>query len=76
MDIRGLRAEKALEEVGKFIDEARLLGERDISILHGKGDGILKTIIRDFLKTNSEVESYKSARIELGGEGITQVKLN
>ena len=76
LDIRGLRAEKALEEVGKFIDEARLLGERDISILHGKGDGILKTIIRDFLKTNSEVESYKSARIELGGEGITQVKLN
>ncbi len=76
LDIRGLRAEKALQEVGKFIDEARLLGERDISILHGKGDGILKTIIRDFLKTNSEVESYKSARIELGGEGITQVKLN
>ncbi|MFA5541777.1 MAG: Smr/MutS family protein [Bacteroidales bacterium] len=76
LDIRGLRAEKALEEVGKFIDEARLLGERDISILHGKGDGILKTIIRDFLKTNSEVESYKSPRIELGGEGITQVKLN
>ena len=76
LDIRGLRAEKALEEVGKFIDEARLLGERDISILHGKGDGILKTIIRDSLKTNSEVESYKSARIELGGEGITQVKLN
>lgn len=76
LDIRGFRAEKALEEVGKFIDEARLLGERDISILHGKGDGILKTIIRDFLKTNSEVESYKSARIELGGEGITQVKLN
>lgn len=76
LDIRGLRAEKALQEVGKFIDEARLLGERDLSILHGKGDGILKTIIRDFLKTNSEVESYKSARIELGGEGITQVKLN
>lgn len=76
LDIRGLRAEKALEEAGKFIDEARLLGERDLSILHGKGDGILKTIIRDFLKTNSEVESYKSARIELGGEGITQVKLN
>lgn len=76
LDIRGFRAEKALEEVSKFIDEARLLGERDLSILHGKGDGILKTIIRDFLKTNSEVESYKSARIELGGEGITQVKLN
>jgi DNA mismatch repair protein MutS2 len=76
LDIRGFRAEKALEEVSKFIDEARLLGERDISILHGKGDGILKTIIRDSLKTNSEVESYKSARIELGGEGITQVKLN
>lgn len=76
LDLRGFRADQALEEVSKFIDEARLLGEREVSILHGKGDGILKTIIRNFLKTNSEIKTYKSARIELGGEGITNVELN
>lgn len=75
IDIRGERAEQALEKVSKFIDEALLLGEREISILHGKGNGILKTIIRDYLRTNSEVQSFKSAHIEFGGEGITIVKL-
>lgn len=75
IDLRGERAEIAIEKVGKFIDEARLLGERELSILHGKGNGILKTIIREFLRTNSEVKSFKSAPTEFGGEGITMVSL-
>lgn len=75
IDLRGERAEIAIEKVGKFIDEARLLGERELSILHGKGNGILKTVIRESLRKNSEVKSFKSAPIELGGEGITMVSL-
>lgn len=75
IDLRGERAEIAIEKVGKFIDEARLLGERELSILHGKGNGILKTVIRESLRKNSEVKSFKSAPIEFGGEGITMVSL-
>lgn len=75
LDLRGERAEKAIERVEQFIDQARLLGERDLSILHGKGDGILKIIIRDYLKTNLEVKSFKGAHVDLGGEGITMVTL-
>lgn len=76
LDLRGERAEGALEKLSQFIDQARLLGEREISVLHGKGDGILKTIIRDYLKTNSEVKTFSSARLEFGGEGITMIFLN
>lgn len=76
LDLRGCRADEALNKLSKHIDQARLLGERELSILHGKGDGILKTVIRNYLKDNSEVESYKAAAVEFGGEGITQIKLN
>ncbi len=76
LDLRGCRADEALDKLSKHIDQARLLGESELSILHGKGDGILKTVIRNYLKEHSEVESYKAAAVEFGGEGITQIKLN
>lgn len=75
IDLRGERADEALKRLGKQIDTARLLGETELSVLHGKGDGILKTVLRDYLKNNPEVESFKAARLEFGGEGITQIKL-
>lgn len=75
IDLRGYRADEALKHLSKQIDNARLLGETEISVLHGKGDGILKTVLRDYLKECPEVESFKAARLEAGGEGITQIKL-
>lgn len=75
LDLRGCRADEALNKLSKHIDQARLLGESELSILHGKGDGILKTVLRDYLKECSEVESFKAAAVEFGGEGITKIKL-
>ena len=75
LDLRGCRAEEALNKLSKHIDQARLLGESELSILHGKGDGILKTVLRDYLRECSEVESFKAAAVEFGGEGITKIKL-
>ncbi|MDR0972091.1 MAG: Smr/MutS family protein [Bacteroidales bacterium] len=75
LDLRGERAEDVEDKVGKFIDQARLLGERELSLLHGKGNGILKTIIREYLKNNPEVKSFRPANVEFGGEGITLVSL-
>lgn len=75
LDLRGQRAEEALAELQKFIDEAQLLGERELRILHGKGYGILKTLIRQRLQAMSEVQSCHSERLELGGDGITVVHL-
>ncbi len=75
LDLRGCRADEAINKLSKHIDQARLLGESELSILHGKGDGILKTILRDYLRECSEVESFKAAAVEFGGEGITKIKL-
>lgn len=75
LDLRGHRAEEALSELQHFLDEAQLLGERELRILHGKGYGILKTIIREQLQANRDVQSFHSERLELGGDGITVVHL-
>lgn len=75
LDLRGQRAEEALEQLQRFLDEAQLLGEKELRILHGKGYGILKTIIRDRLQSNSDVKNCHSERLELGGDGITVVHL-
>ena len=75
LDLRGMRAEEALSMLSHFVDEAQLLGEKELRVLHGKGYGILKTVVRDFLRSNSDVQSVCSERIELGGDGITLVYL-
>ena len=75
IDLRGQRAEEALSELQRFFDEAQLLGERELRILHGKGYGILKSLIREHLQANRDVQTFHSERLELGGDGITVVHL-
>ena len=75
LDLRGHRAEEALSELQHFLDDAQLLSEKDLRILHGKGYGILKTLIRQHLQSLSEVQSFHSAPVDLGGDGITVVHL-
>ena len=58
-----------------FLDDAQLLSEKEIRILHGKGYGILKQMIREYLQANRDVQSFRSERLELGGDGITVVHL-
>jgi DNA mismatch repair protein MutS2 len=75
IDLRGKRVEEALDQVAKYLDEALLLSIKEVSILHGKGNGILRKVIREFLSSQPQVVSFEDARIESGGHGITQVKL-
>jgi len=75
IDLRGKRAEEALDEVDKYIDEAILLSIKEINILHGKGDGILRKLIREFLSKQKEVISFNDAPPETGGNGVTKVSL-
>ena len=75
LDLRGQRADEALDHLQHFLDDAQLLGERELRILHGKGYGILKQLIREHLQANRDVQSYHSERLELGGDGITVVHL-
>lgn len=75
IDVRGKRAEEAMELVGKYIDESLLLSIKEVSILHGKGNGILRKVLRDYLSRLKEVAAFEDAPIEAGGTGITRVKL-
>lgn len=75
LDLRGQRADEALMNLSHFMDDAQLLGEKELRILHGKGYGILKQMIREWLQGNKDVQSFRSERIELGGDGITVVQM-
>lgn len=75
LDLRGQRAEEAIENLRRFLDEAQLLGEHELRILHGKGYGILKEIVKQQLQGNRDVASFGPERVELGGDGITVVHL-
>ena len=73
LDVRGKRAEEALDIVDKYLDEAKLLSIKEVSILHGKGNGILRKLIREKLSHIHEIERFCDASLETGGTGITRV---
>ena len=75
IDLRGQRGDEAMENLQRFLDDAQLLSEKELRILHGKGYGILKQMIREYLQGNRDVQSFRSEKLELGGDGITVVKL-
>lgn len=75
LDIRGKKPEEAEFEVVRFIDDAYASNTKEVEILHGKGTGVLKQTVTEILKSHKFVESFNFAKIELGGEGITIVKL-
>ncbi len=75
IDVRGMRAEEALVFIKNWIDEAILISAKDLEVLHGTGNGILRQIIRDYLSTLSEVQSFADAHIDFGGSGKTIIKM-
>ncbi|MDD4847347.1 MAG: Smr/MutS family protein [Bacteroidales bacterium] len=75
IDLRGERTEDALVMVESYLDEAVLVGVKDLKILHGKGNGILRQRIRSLLSKIHEVEKFRDEENEFGGTGITLVTL-
>ena len=75
IDVRGMRGEEALQAVMYFIDDAIQVGVSRVRILHGTGTGILRELIRNYLKTVGGIHSFADENIQLGGAGITVVDL-
>lgn len=71
IDVRGMRADEALQEVQDFIDDAILVGVSQVRILHGKGNGILRHLIRQYLNTIPNIASVRDEHVQFGGAGIT-----
>lgn len=75
IDVRGMRADEALQAVTYFLDDAVQFNAGRLRILHGTGHGILKTLIRQQLKANPNVADFRDEDVRFGGAGITVVDL-
>ena len=73
LDLRGKRVDEAQALLQRYIDDAILCSISEVQILHGKGNGVLRQITRDYLRSQKEVKSAKDAPLEGGGAGITVV---
>jgi len=75
LDLRGEKPDEAEFEVIRFLDSAYTGNYERVEILHGKGTGALKKMVKDILLKHEHVKTFYFAPVELGGEGITIVEL-
>lgn len=75
LDLRGLTVEEALLETDKFIDDARLSGIGQVTIIHGKGTGALRTAIHTQLRTTAGIKSFRLGVYGEGETGVTIVEM-
>ncbi|MDR1666746.1 MAG: Smr/MutS family protein [Bacteroidales bacterium] len=75
IDVRGMRTDEALPKVEELVTEASMLNIGEVRILHGKGNGILRQMIRQFLKDFPATASFADEDIRQGGTGVTVVKV-
>ena len=75
IDIRGMRGDEALDTITHYMDDAILVGASRIRILHGTGNGILRQLIRQYLRTVPQVISARDEDVRFGGAGITVVEI-
>ena len=76
LDVRGMRGDEAINAVMHFIDDTILVGISHVRILHGKGNGILRQLIRQYLATVPNVTNFHDEHVQFGGAGITVVDLD
>jgi len=74
LDLRHLKVEEAIFKLEKYLDDAYLLGISSVYIIHGKGKGILREAVENFLKKIHYIQSFRSGDAQEGGIGITIVK--
>ncbi|MBL7812884.1 MAG: Smr/MutS family protein [Bacteroidetes bacterium] len=76
LDLRGVLADEALKKMNVWLEEAYVLGQYRLKIIHGRGDGILRKVLRQHFKTIPWIRSFHSEKEEMGGDGCTIVELN
>lgn len=75
LDLRGRRADDALEVLDRYLDAAFFAGMPFVRIIHGKGTGRLREVVRQTLKEHPHVKSFENGGEKEGGEGVTIAKL-
>lgn len=75
VDVRGKNLDDAVMDVEKYIDDAFISGLEEVTVIHGRGEGILRNGIRDVLKSHKNVKSLRRGNYNEGGDGVTIIKL-
>jgi len=75
LDVRGQSVEEAIMEIDRYLDEAFLAGFGQVSIIHGKGTGVLRTGLQDFLRKHPHAKQTRMGAYGEGGSGVTVVEL-
>lgn len=75
LDLRGKRYEEAMTETDRYIDAALLSGYDQVTIIHGKGTGALRSGITKYLQSNRRIKGFEYAPANAGGNGATIVNL-
>lgn len=75
VDLRGQDSEEACYNADKYLDEAYLGGLGLVSLIHGKGTGVLRKAINDMLKRHPHVKNFRLGEYGEGGDGVTMVQL-
>jgi DNA mismatch repair protein MutS2 len=75
IDIRGYRADEAISKMDSVVDQAILVGQNELRIVHGKGNGVLRKVVREHLKQFKEIQHMEDEHADRGGDGVTIVRL-
>ncbi|MCD1259315.1 endonuclease MutS2 [Paenibacillus athensensis] len=75
LDLRGMNLEEALMEADRFLDESIMSNLGQVYLIHGKGTGVLRTGMQEYLRRHKHVKSYRYGNYNEGGVGVTVVEL-
>ncbi|MCB6992178.1 endonuclease MutS2 [bacterium 210820-DFI.6.37] len=75
IDVRGKNLDDAAMDVDKYLDDATMAGLKEVTVIHGRGEGILKRGLQDMMRSHKHVKRYRKGNFDEGGDGVTVVTL-
>lgn len=75
LDLRGKNTEEAIFEIDKFLDDAYIVGLKEVSIIHGKGTGVLRQGVQEYLRKHKFIKKFRDGEFNEGGLGVTIAQL-
>ncbi len=75
LDLRGKNADEALIELERFLDSSVLANMQTVTVIHGKGTGVLRNAVHTYLRRDRRVRSYRLGRYGEGETGVTIIEL-